>query len=288
LDAVSCSSATACPAVGDEVSGSTLVSLAERWDGTTWKVQSTPDPASSSRTYLSAVSCASATACTAVGVATRASGRQVTLAESWDGKTWSIHRTPDVTGSTTNNDLTAVSCPSADACTAVGSSDSGRSSALSEVWDGTNWTILKSPIPAGGSDGYLSGVSCSTASICTAVGDYFNGGQSVPLSEHRDGESWSSEAAATPSGVTGSGLNAVSCLSATDCAAVGFAENGATEGLAERWNGSKWSLQPVAVPLGSEEAYMQSVSCPTAVSCTATGAVDSSGGDENVLVEVYS
>jgi hypothetical protein len=63
LIAVSCTSATACTAVG---SGNTRV-LVERWNGETWSVQPTPKPAGSSDSVLMGVSCTSATACTAVG-----------------------------------------------------------------------------------------------------------------------------------------------------------------------------------------------------------------------------
>ena len=41
---VSCTSATACTAVGYDASVGTTVTLAERWNGTSWKIQSTPNP----------------------------------------------------------------------------------------------------------------------------------------------------------------------------------------------------------------------------------------------------
>jgi hypothetical protein len=287
LAGVSCTSATACTAVGDATSGARTVSLAERWDGTEWKVQRTPNPAGSTGTDLSAVSCSSAKACTAVGTNTRTSGRRVTLAETWNGMTWSIHRTPDA--GTSDNDLNAVSCTSANACTAVGDANTGTSEALTEVWDGTRWTILGAPTPNGGTDSYLSGVSCSAATMCTAVGDYFNGRHTVPLSEHRDGSRWTSQVAAVPHGATGSGFSAISCVSATNCVAVGFDQAGATPlGLAEGLNHGRWSVQSVTVPAGSERTYLQSVSCPSALTCTATGAVNDSTGTEDVLVELYS
>jgi hypothetical protein len=88
LNGVSCSSATACIAVGSTSTGT----LAERWNGMQWAVQPTPDVAGAS---LSSVSCSSATACTAVGdVLSSASGNRVTLAERWNGTTWAIQPTP--------------------------------------------------------------------------------------------------------------------------------------------------------------------------------------------------
>ena len=43
------------------------MTLAEVWDGSTWTVQSTPNPTGATSGSLYGVSCTSATACTAVG-----------------------------------------------------------------------------------------------------------------------------------------------------------------------------------------------------------------------------
>src|SRR5215467_13227659 len=67
LQAVSCTSATACTAVGSSSTSTTTVTLAERWNGTKWSIQHTPNPTGASFVPLKAVSCTSATACTAVG-----------------------------------------------------------------------------------------------------------------------------------------------------------------------------------------------------------------------------
>ena len=63
LEGVSCTSATACTAVGYyyNSSGSTIT-LGEQWNGTTWKIHTGPNV-----TSLNGVSCTSASACTAVG-----------------------------------------------------------------------------------------------------------------------------------------------------------------------------------------------------------------------------
>lgn len=68
LEGVSCTSATACTAVGYSA-GPVPVTLAMRWNGTSWTLQPTADPtdAQSSDRQLEGVSCLSATACRAVG-----------------------------------------------------------------------------------------------------------------------------------------------------------------------------------------------------------------------------
>jgi hypothetical protein len=68
---VSCSSSTACTAVGyyKTVDSMTVaMTLAERWDGAKWSVQTTPNAANYDRSYLNAVSCA-AGGCIALGYA---------------------------------------------------------------------------------------------------------------------------------------------------------------------------------------------------------------------------
>src|SRR5215471_15508236 len=72
LNAVSCTSSSACTAVGGYGNSSgNIVSLAERWDSTRWRIQPTPNPPIPSYAFhltaLNAVSCTSASACTTVG-----------------------------------------------------------------------------------------------------------------------------------------------------------------------------------------------------------------------------
>jgi len=74
---ISCTSGTACTAVGSSggVTASfapavqKITTLAERWDGTHWRIEPTPNPASASFSVLNGVTCSSRRACTAVGSA---------------------------------------------------------------------------------------------------------------------------------------------------------------------------------------------------------------------------
>jgi hypothetical protein len=56
--------------------------LAEHWTGTTWAIQSIPNPASNVA-FLTGVSCSAVTACTAAGYYQTTSGVQKTLAERY-------------------------------------------------------------------------------------------------------------------------------------------------------------------------------------------------------------
>jgi hypothetical protein len=105
----------------------------------------------------------------------------VTLAERWDGTSWTVQATPNPTGASEST-LARVSCGSASACTAVGSSFT-NSATLAEAWDGTSWTIQATPNPPG-AFAQLNGVWCDAASACTAVGAYARkGGAGLTLAE---------------------------------------------------------------------------------------------------------
>ncbi len=122
LGGVSCTSSSACTAVGfySDPGGAVLHVLAESLNGTSWSIQDTPDP-TGHRGLLNAVSCTGPRACTAVGSIDLRRGRGYgrTLAERWNGIRWRIQRTPDP-HKAQQPFLTSVSCTRTAACTAVG------------------------------------------------------------------------------------------------------------------------------------------------------------------------
>lgn len=106
--------------------------LAYRFNGvTTWTLQSTPNPSGNKASALQDVSCATETSCTAVG-SWIGSGSTKTLAEVWNGTSWSIQATPNP-ASATFSSLFGVSCRST-SCMSVGwsSNSSGADTTLSE------------------------------------------------------------------------------------------------------------------------------------------------------------
>jgi hypothetical protein len=77
--------------------------------------QAVPLPAAATNASLPAVSCTSATSCTAVGARYRRAGprqqvREAALAEHWDGSAWTIEHTPFPPGASGPNELAGVSC----------------------------------------------------------------------------------------------------------------------------------------------------------------------------------
>jgi hypothetical protein len=293
LNGVSCTSATACTAVGGVlVKSGHVVTVAERWNGKSWRTQPTPNPSRAGYSQFNAVSCASATACTAVGYYYDTSSVFFPLAEEWNGKSWAIRATPKPARSM-DPKLNGVSCTSATACTAVGgyenSSDpSFPNQTLAERWNGRSWTIRATTNPGPESD-YLYSVSCTSASTCTAVGDQqLNSGELVTLAERWNGTAWTTQGTPNPPTPGTSILSGVSCASATACTAVGwYAESNAepTGPFAEGWNGTTWTVQTTPSPAGTDWSPLNGVSCTSAAACTAVGEYQDRSGTYLTLAE---
>jgi hypothetical protein len=278
LQGDSCTSSNSCVAVGSYTNSGGARALTEHWDGVTWSTDAAPTPTRASGDELYAVSCPSATDCTAVGDYLDRSGSYRPLAERWNGTSWAVQPTPALPHGAQGR-LFGVSCPRASTCLAVGQSvDKGR--ALAERWNGTTWSVLKT-VQGGrfsfGND--LSGVSCAARKNCTAVGFFTNSfGEFRTLIEHWDGTRWTRQPSPDPN--VNDFLFGVSCASATACSAVGRHGDGhrVAAVLAVRWNGKKWSVQTPAKPSGATRPRFSGVSCPSVTSCTAVGSYDISGG----------
>jgi len=289
LYGVSCVSATACTVAGAYIhtstSGGIDRTLIESWNGTNWSVVPSPNRAGANGgSVLDGVSCASATACTAVGSDTHTSTSGSiarTLIESWNGTSWSVTPSPSPG---TDSELNSVSCTTATTCTAVGvsTSASGARVTLAESWNGASWSVM--PIPEPGADSWLEGVSCVSATACTAAGFYYTtgGGHHMTLIESWNGASWS--VVPSPSPGTGSLFSGVSCVSATVCSAAGYYNpTGSTRGtLIETWNGTSWSVVPS--PGRGSHSALDGVSCVSATACSATGYYPA-GGQRKTLIE---
>ncbi|HEY2579166.1 MAG TPA: hypothetical protein VGI74_22900 [Streptosporangiaceae bacterium] len=78
---VSCTTFGPCTAVGFERKHAHDLALAEHWNGTSWKLQSTVIPPGASTSSMAAVSCRSNVDCTAVGFYVNSTGDDLVLAE---------------------------------------------------------------------------------------------------------------------------------------------------------------------------------------------------------------
>ncbi len=263
LYGVSCPEANDCVVVGG--------SLAMTWNGTSWQSLTIASPGDSGAT-LYKIACWSLSGCMAVGNYNDASGAQFTLAERWNGASWSVERT--FTQGDPNAGFSAVSCRTTTDCVAVGDyvGQGDVLSALAEHWNGHSWSVL-SPAEPGAQVNVLTSVSCPAIGNCVAVGYYDVSGSPQTLAEQWDGSSWrllSTSQAGT--------LQAVSCTATDNCVAVGSDSAGSTRStLSETWNGSSWQVQATPSP-GATFGELAGISCPSATNCTAVGAYNTSAG----------
>jgi hypothetical protein len=292
LEAVSCTSATACMAVGQSFdNGSGIDTLMESWNGSKWSIVPSPNPAGAEVQTFGGVSCTSATACMAVG-SSNTNDIISTLAESWNGSTWSIVASPDKNLDT--NILTGVSCVSATSCTAVGYYVGTAGGTLIESWNGSTWSI----VPTSFSGHNLNGVSCASVTSCTAVGDQYvrvdETDVQATVVETWNGSEWSSKPSPNRGTSNDNALAGVSCFSASVCVAVGSEYTPAPDysadllrTLAESWQSGKWSVLSTPNPVTDQNA-LNSVSCVSASFCVAVGFFQDSEMVDQALVESWN
>ena len=238
LASVSCPSAKICFAAGFSAGRSRVGrTLIERWGGHGWAIQHVPSPGDALTIGLNGVSCASTSACTAIGSYRARSGQENLLVESWNGHSWTV-RTPLNSSAPRDLSLFGVSCSATTVCTAVGGYSHGRSFlALAERWDGKHWVRQSTPNTARARNASLVGVSCSRFKSCVAVGYDSRGTFNHPIVERWNGHQWQLETVPYTR-MSGSLLYGVSCPSAGVCTAVGFqlSSQGQLTALAYRYS----------------------------------------------------
>ena len=259
--------------------------LVETWNGTKWAIVPSPNAGPASATnILDGVSCVSARACMAVGGFQPGQTVEETLIESWNGTTWAVVPSPNSPPAHPSDELTSVSCVSAQACTAVGGGGSKGNKTLIESWNGAAWAVVPSPNGPAGGISHLTGVSCPSARACIAVGYATGATRIATLVESWNGTAWS----IVPSPNAGSAsaansLEGVSCISVRDCTAVGFfayllRHRDTYRTLIESWNGTTWAVvrSPNKV-LGISGNFLEGASCASAAMCAAVGNYGSVG-----------
>jgi hypothetical protein len=326
LKGVSCTSPSACTAVGWEGTGPGGRVLSERWNGVEWLVQPIAAPTGGQSLWTD-VSCGSPRFCVAIGMVVYSpnfSGFFRSIRGIWNGSRWSIQLLPKhttdiavscasrrfcvMTGTPTEqwngsrwsamptaghvaDLLGAISCTSAKSCLAIAGTTSER-------WNGKTWSVmgqLKDDVGPQGIAGF-SAVSCASRRLCVAVGSQSVGGDanSTPLVDRWDGARWLVQPVAAPYGV---GVAGVGCTALLKCTIVG--ENTpyvvgppVSSTFAEGWNGTSWSVEPTPNPqVGQPSAFGQpdtltEVSC-VASTCIAVGFASNASGQAQTLIEQY-
>jgi len=284
LNAVTCpavKSGVFCVAVGDyfTTTAGAPFALTDIWNGSTW----TPAKASSvSGSFLSSVSCLSATNCLAVGGHETISGTGAPIADAWNGKSWTPVKVT-APAHAMLSEFTGVSCATATFCAATGSTanSSGSMAALIGKWNGKAWSYLKpAAAPKGVFDVALAGVSCPTAKSCVTAGNgSLSKGGTGSFIETWNGTAWARSAPIVwPKGTKNPWLVGMSCYAAGHCFTAGYIDwnpdaNGGNTGraAAAQWNGKGWTSTPVTPPGGGKATLFDAVTCRSASFCVAVG-----------------
>lgn len=290
LNAISCLSATRCTAAGGFATATGVLTLAEAWNGTSWTVQHTPNPAQDVVSDFTGVSCTSPSPCVAAGFQEGRVGTPLPLAEGRIGTAWAVQAAANTAGARPS-ELIAVSCPSPQDCTAVGLyAKTAVIAPLAEHWNGRRWQLQAAAAPIDSPSASLRGVSCTSPTACTAVGFYYlrSEAPAVPLAETWNGSAWSIQRVPVPNGAQQTSLYGVACSSADTCTAVGTYDNhaGIAVGLAERWNGIRWAIEAIAKP--AKFSFLLAVACPAARTCLAAGYDNTGSGDSRPFAEGWN
>lgn len=312
---VTCVGGSDCWAVGALLgvagNGNPTATLIENWNGTSWSIVPSPTPTDAGvvGAALQGVSCVSVSDCVAVGFSSDVSGANLNaVIEQWNGSVWSL--VPGADTGQTFAQLSGVDCVSATDCWAVGNAGPVQQDpnflpifpgaigdqGLIEHWDGSSWSLVPSTAEPSPSGGFLYGVTCVDAADCWASGATTDssGMASGFLLQHWNGANWIDTSASVPGGGTSAILNSVSCVSSTQCWAVGslgpFGGGGGgnfrPQSIIESWNGSAWSIEPS--PNVAVLSFLDTVTCVRAVTCLAAGSVatEPQGNDPGLRVLV--
>ena len=176
-------------AVGEHLNGRYQDrALIESWNGTKWRIDSNPQPGSV-RDMLFGAAALSPANVWAVGDREGADGVFETLAEHWNGRRWSVVRTPDPGSS--GNHLYAVDAVARDDVWAVGQRLGGRApdQGLIEHWNGRKWSVVRSPAATSASV-LLDAVTSTRGQVWVAgeADSPAHGGR--PLIEHSRNGRW--------------------------------------------------------------------------------------------------
>ena len=230
-------------------------------------------PAPAGTGQLSAVACANAERCWAVGVAgansSTAVPATVIIATDDGGRKW---RAQAVRGSVIPQ-LSGVSCPTARDCIAVGSTGAsvpGSDVAYTTADGGTVWSPATAP--PGALD--MPSVQCASVSDCTAI---VSTGSLLEVAHSADfGQSWQTEGD-LPGGFFAE--SDLSCNGTGACLVAGYVPTTAGHGQGavalSTDGGQTWALATVPAGVG----VLQSVACTTATTCLATGTTGTTVSD---------
>ncbi len=239
-------------AVGFSFTCSTdLKPMVLHWDGTSWKVVTTPALNTNDNAALNSVVAIAPNNVYAAGYQPATNGAVQTLIEHWDGSTWTVVPSPNA--NSTGNVLTSISATSATDIWAVGDqvAPSIEVRTLALHFDGNIWSVVPTPNPVSGSfldQNVLMSVTAVAPNDVTAVGFTSANLTQLTMVQHWDGTRW--RVIPSPNKSTAAGtlntLRGVTAVNSKDLYAVGFFANSSSNGqeltLILHYDGTRWSI----------------------------------------------
>jgi hypothetical protein len=207
--------------------------LIERWDGTAWRVVSTPLPGAASAAIFDALSVVPgsnqiwAVGSVRIGAPPdRGRGYFQPLIERWDGSAWRAVASPTLPAGALAGELRGVVALSATDAWAVGEYTASDHTIRTLIahWDGVSWVVAASPDEWGS----LSGVAAIGVRDVRAIGYHkigAEGSAQFGIVERWNGATWSVAESPTPQGVAHSSLDAITADGAGGYWAVGYYPN---------------------------------------------------------------
>ena len=206
--------------------------LIEHWDGSSWRIVSSPNP-DTQLDELHSIAGVASNDLWAVGG--RGNGDTCcpfqSLIEHWNGTSWSVVSNPGV------NTLFGVTALAANNAWAVAVHTSPNVTDIVEHWDGTRWANVPAPsMNANGGTISLRGVAAISATDIWAVGDQQNPltNAGSTITEHWDGTAWTISSSFSRN----SYLPSVTATGSADVWAV----DGSGLMQTQHWDGSAWSI----------------------------------------------
>jgi hypothetical protein len=197
-----------------------------------------------------------------------------TLALHWNGSTWA--QDP---GATQNGYFVGVAASSAKDVWAVGGTNwFSPSQPLADHFNGTSWTRVGPPNPAGG--GYLNAVAATSTINAWAVGHSGPGpgdtGPTAGLIEHWNGKHWVEQS--FPASPHGGAFSGVAATSAANAWAVGFtgptSAGTGQQTMIDHWNGKRWTRVPSPNLPGASADSLSSVTVSSSSNAWAVGSAN--------------
>ncbi len=281
LNAVTCTSGTACLAVGENANETRGIAVTLNPD--TAAVRRGQELHTISGIFMSGVACASRKRCLAVGHDSSGSGVVVAL----NPATGAIlrGRVVQTIPGTGGVGLEGVACPSANLCVAVGE-NSGRSAGVAVPLNPATGAIRRGQrVQSVTHKGVLFDLACPSTAQCLAVG--WGAGEpsvAVPINPktaaRSKGQSGQSISARTAK------LTAVSCPSTSLCLAVGNDSGDPSVGQAvpiDPTTAATLAGQSMQTLTGT--GALNAVACPSAGHCVAAGSSFESSGAVTVILD---